>query len=424
MSVGENPVSASACARMPLNERNMSPPLLGNAALMRLAMAGKDLAPLGQQLLARAAADPQDANALMDMSTLLQLTGQRELALAMQRQALDITALYHLPAAQQDGSPPLRLLAFMTPGDLMSNTPLDCLLEDANVALDMLYMGDGLAPPEALPEHDLLFIAIGPSAHNALLLAELAEVTRDWPRPLINRPEWIARTARDLAGLHLRGAPGVVMPATQRIPRAVLNDIGNGSLPVQAVLEDGRFPLIARPIDTHAGQGMVKIEAAADIAAFLDSSPETEFHISSFIDYRNADGLYRKYRVVLIGGQPYASHMGISSHWMIHYLNAGMSESAAKREEEARFMASFDNDFAPRHAEALAAVHACLPLDYLVIDCAEAPPEAGGGLLIFEVDTSAVVHAMDPPEVFPYKQAPMQKAFQAFRSMLDARQDV
>lgn len=408
----------------------MSQPLLGNAALMRLAMSGGDLAPLGQQLLARAAADPEDANALLDMSTLLQLTGNRELALAMQRQALEITPLYHLPAARKDTRTPLRLLAFMTPGDLMSNTPLDCLLEETDVSLDMLYLGDGLAPPDVLPEHDLLFIAIGPSARHAALLAELAAITRDWPRPVINSPEQIIWTTRDQAGDYLRGAPGIVMPATRCVQREMLARIGNGSLALQDVLEDGRFPLIARPIDTHAGQGMAKIDRAADIAAFLDGTPEAgagvgagaEFHISSFIDYRNADGLYRKYRVVLIGGRPYACHMGVSTHWMIHYLNAGMDESAAKRAEEARFMAEFDADFARRHAAALAALHERIPLDYLVIDCAEAPAasENGGGLLIFEVDTSAVVHAMDPLAVFPYKQPQMQKVFGAFRAMLEA----
>ncbi|KYC29298.1 conserved protein of unknown function [Sterolibacterium denitrificans] len=395
-----------------------SQPLLGNAALMRRALAGDDLRPLGQQLLARAAADPQDANALMDMATLLQLTGNRDLALSMQRQALEITPLYHLPALREDARAPLRLLAFMTPGDLMSNTPLDCLLEDSDVALDMLYMGDGLAPPEELPDHDLLFIAIGPSARHTALLAELAGITRDWPRPVINAPERIICTTRDQAGRYLRGAPGIVMPATRRIERGMLAQIGSGELALRDVLEDGRFPLIARPLDTHAGQGMTKIDGAADIAAFLAGAAEEEFHVSSFIDYRNDDGLYRKYRVVLIEGRPYACHMGISAHWMIHYLNAGMAESAAKRAEEAHFMAEFDADFARRHAAALAVIHERMPLDYLVIDCAEAPD--GGGLLIFEVDTSAVVHAMDPPTVFPYKQPPMRKVFQAFRAMLEA----
>jgi hypothetical protein len=119
--------------------------------------------------------------------------------------------------------------------------------------------------------------------------------------------------------------------------------------------------------------------------------------------------------VVLIEGKAYAAHMGISSHWMIHYLNAGMSESAAKRAEEAHFMASFDATFAARHAIALAAIHQAMRLEYLVLDCAETHD---GKLLLFEVDNSAVVHTMDSADLFPYKQPQMRMVFDAFRAML------
>jgi glutathione synthase/RimK-type ligase-like ATP-grasp enzyme len=185
-------------------------------------------------------------------------------------------------------------------------------------------------------------------------------------------------------------------------------------------LDDGVFPIIARPIDTHAGQGLVKIDAPNGIAAFLEGAPDTEFHVSRFIDYSGADGQFRKYRIVLIDGRPYACHMGISRDWMIHYLNAGMAESAEKRAEEARFMSGFDEDFAPRHTTAFAAIQARMQLDYLIIDCAET---RDGELLIFEVDTGAVVHAMDPVDLFPYKQPQMHKVFAAFRAMLGAARD-
>ena len=53
--------------------------------------------------------------------------------------------------------------------------------------------------------------------------------------------------------------------------------------------------------------------------------------------------------------------MGVSQHWMIHYLNAGMYEDAAKRAEEAHFMDAFDA-FAERHAAAFEAIHARIGL--------------------------------------------------------------
>ena len=74
-------------------------PLIGVARLMRRAFLGQDLGPLGAVLLARAQANPDDANALMDCSTVLQLTGEREIALAVQAQAIAMQPLYSLPAA-------------------------------------------------------------------------------------------------------------------------------------------------------------------------------------------------------------------------------------------------------------------------------------------------------------------------------------
>jgi glutathione synthase/RimK-type ligase-like ATP-grasp enzyme len=125
--------------------------------------------------------------------------------------------------------------------------------------------------------------------------------------------------------------------------------------------------------------------------------------------------MYRKYRIMLIDGRPFICHMAVSSHWMIHYLNAGMTDSADKRAEEERFMADFDDGFAHRHANAFRAITERIGLDYVGIDCAETPD---GKLLIFEADSDMIVHAMDPVDLFPYKQPQMRKLFAAFRRML------
>ncbi len=110
-------------------------------------------------------------------------------------------------------------------------------------------------------------------------------------------------------------------------------------------------------------------------------------------------------------------HLAISSEWMVHYLNAGMHDDSAKRDEEARCMAAFEDDFATRHAKALAVIAARVGLDYFCIDCAET---ADGKLLVFEAGTGMIVHAMDSADVFPYKRVQMQKIFTAFSAMLAA----
>jgi glutathione synthase/RimK-type ligase-like ATP-grasp enzyme len=388
---------------------------MGLAALMRLTFEGQDLGPVAAQLIQRAQDDPQDANALMDLATTLELNFKPDIALATQAQALQMQSLYRLPAATEPG---LRLLSLMAPGDLTTNAPLAFLLEESDVALDMLYVGAGVAPAPELPEHDVLFVAVGESEATHALLEELKPVIEGWPRPVLNPPGRIMRTSRDGAYALLHDAPGIVMPPSLRIERADLERLGHGDLRLEELLPGAAFPLIVRPVDSHAGHDLAKLDAPQEIAAYLADLAETRFFLSPFMDYRDADGLYRKYRVVLIGGRAYAGHMGISDHWMIHYLNAGMRESAAKRAEEARFMERFEEDFARRHAAAIEAINQRLELDYLVIDCAETE---SGELLIFEVDTGAIVHSMDPSDLFPYKLPAMRKVFEAFRALLAER---
>jgi hypothetical protein len=388
-------------------------PLIGLASLMTMAFSGADLAPLGARLIERAGSAPDDANALMDLSTILQLKGSRDVGLAVQAQALQIQQLYRRPAS--GGTAAIRLLAIMAPGDLMANTPLEFLLENSGVTLEMLYIAPGLPFPPPIPEHDLLFIAICESEQNRALLQQLKDLAQSWHRPVRNLPGRIGRTSREAAHALLESAPNICTPITTRIDRHALERVCRTELPLTAVFEGACFPVIIRPVDSHAGHGLTKIDAPEAIADYLRTMPESEFHISPFVDYRGTDGLFRKYRVVLIDGRPFAGHMGISDHWMIHYLNAGMTESAEKRAEEERFMRSFDADFALRHADAFGAIAERIGLDYLVVDCGET---TDGKLLVFELDPGAVVHAMDPVDLFPYKQAQMQKVFEAFRGML------
>lgn len=396
-----------------LNSDDPTPhPLIGLAQLMRLAFAGQDLAPLGERLLARAQQYPDEATTLLDLSTVLQLRGQHEEALSVQDLALSTDPLYHIPAV---GETALRLLVIMGPGDLMANTPVEFLLEQSDIELSMLYLTPDRPFPDNVPDHDALFIAVAESDVNQALLVAIAAYVAQWPRPVLNAPERIARLSRDGVEALLKDAQGLVLPPVARVARAELERLAAGATSVGAVLAGEDFPLIIRPIDSHAGHGLAKLDDGAALAVYLETATEQAFYLSRFVDYRGADGLFRKYRIVLIEGWPYLCHMAVSEHWMIHYLNAGMAESAAKRAEEAHAMAVFDGGFAARHAGALRAIHERTGLDYVGIDCGETPQ---GELLVFEVDSCMIVHAMDPVDLFPYKQPVMRKLFDAFRAML------
>ena len=377
---------------------------LGLADLARLVFAGQDLQPTWNALMARATANPPDLGAMLDLSTLLQLTGQRAQGLALQADALARQRRFRRKVGTGTGP---RLLALVAAGDLMASTPVEFLLAGWNGELDLLFLAPGDPPPTPPADHDLAILAVGESDANAPILRSLSGVVKARLRPMLNAdPDAIAALGRDRAPARLAGRDDLVAPPTRRLARAELAAIADP------------FPIIARPVDSHAGAGLEKLETAADLRGYLTRQAGETFYVSPFVGYAGPDGRFRKLRVALVAGRPFIVHMAVSEHWMVHYLNAGMAEDAGKRAEEAQMMATFDAGFAARHAGAFQALHAAFGLDYVALDCAE---DRQGRLLVFEADTAMIVHDMDPPDLYPYKGPAMRKLFAAFQALIAAR---
>ncbi|HEY0296857.1 MAG TPA: RimK family alpha-L-glutamate ligase, partial [Bordetella sp.] len=182
------------------------PPLIGKAELITRAFQKKDLGALQRELVARLERDPDDAHAMLDLSMVLLLNGQREQALAMQGYALQAQQLYYMPARRQPAT--MTLLALVSGGDLMANTPLEFLIANASIDLCLLYLGPGVPAPKTLPAHDLVMVAVGETTGNRELLQGLVGPLSRWHTPVLNRPGHVLKTSRD--GLHaaLRHAPG------------------------------------------------------------------------------------------------------------------------------------------------------------------------------------------------------------------------
>ena len=362
--------------------------------------------------IARMVARPGAANLLLNQSHLFTLAGNPDFALDLLGKALELGVIYRVEGSRQ---PAIRLLALLGPGDTSDNTPLDYLIEDSDIRLDLLYIVPGKPLPPIIPDHDVAIIALGESGKNRPVLELMDRLIEHWPRPLLNQAQNILLCSRDKLYQQLDSIPGLLIPPTLRASRQALERIAQLGLPAYELMADGAYPITVRPVDTQAGLGLCKIENAAELAAYLDAASAREFFVSSYVDYRSADGLYRKMRIVLIDGRPYICHLAIGEHWIVHYQSADMTASAGKRAEEDNFMRDFDTGFALRHCAALRLIAERLALDYVVIDCAEMPD---GKLLVFEADNRGWVHATDPVDVFPYKQAAMRKVFAAFRAML------
>lgn len=384
-------------------------PLIGQARLMEMMFNGDDLSNSASVLLDKARDDAQNAEALLDLSTILLLRGDQGVGLSMQLEALTIRQQFRI----QEGKG-LKLLILKTPGDFMANSPVEFLIRSGDIEADILFVAPELPYP-TLVDHELIYNGISEGKQNLPALSMAASLLKQWGKPFINRAEEVPLLSRDRACEILDDLPGTYMPQNLLLERDEVHAMATTSGQLSEFLVQDRFPILIRPVDSHAGVGLCKVSGQDEMLAYLARESASHFYVAPFTDYSSSDGKFRKYRIAFVSGAPYLCHMAISDHWMIHYLNAGMTESLIKRAEEANAMNRFRQEFALRHEEALAAVGSAFDLEYFGIDCAETQD---GELLIFEAGNAMVVHDMDPEGMFPYKAPLMHELFTDFQDML------
>jgi hypothetical protein len=389
---------------------------IGFARLTTMAFGGTDLRPLRDQLISKVAAGTAGAGEGLDLSLIAQLLGDKPTGMAIQAEVLAFHQLFRSPCSME--KPSLRVLALAAAMDMGGNTPIEFLLENSGIELLTLYVVAGVELPVPLPDHDVAIVIASDSDQCRETLRKIEVAASRWPRPLLNPPRLVGNLDRDKLYRLLSGIEGLDIPVTASATRAQLQELAQPNAGLADIAAEFEFPIIVRPLGSHAGVGLARVDDRAAIGGYLLARPEQEFFVSRFVDYAGDDGLFRKYRIVIVDGRPYACHMAIADRWDIWYLNAGMAFSESKRREEENFMRTFDSAFAARHQRALAAIIERIGLDYFTVDCAE---NKRGELLIFEADNTAVVHNMDSPELFPYKAPQMRKVFEAFAAMLCRR---
>jgi tetratricopeptide (TPR) repeat protein len=368
-----------------------------------------------EQFRAVARLDPRNVQAHMALFQLLQVVQQRDEALAHQAAALEICRLFTQPCTS--GAPRATILVLKAPGDLQTNIPLDLLFDRAHYTLHDLYFVAGHAPPAPgeLPPYDVVFNAISESERAVPALSAAQSFIAAQPKPALNDPARVRLLSRDGAVRLFADIPGCRFPPTGRLARAELLSAS----PVAVLSAHGfRLPIVIRPIESHAGIDLARIETAAELAEYLARVERPDYYVAPFVDYRSADGYYRKYRVMFVAGVPYPCHLAISQRWMIHYLNADTPNFVWMRAEEERFLADLSTVFTGAAADALHAIGRRCGLDYAGMDCALDPE---GRVLVFEIDAAMLVHLWDPIEIYPYKHRYVPRIFRAVEALVDGR---
>ena len=291
------------------------------------------------------------------------------------------------------------------------NVPIDTLMPAATTTRIKWFAELTTDEQEAqLPPFDLVFNGIGNADLAGPSLERLCAFHDR--HPMLNPPEQVLLTRRDLMPAALAGIPGVVVPPVARLGREeVLDDDLLATLAAQELA----LPLLVRPIGTQGGKGARRVETPDQVAESFRQDADA-FYVIGFKDYRSLDGYYRKYRMIFVDREPFPYHLAIASDWLVHYQSANMLSAPWKREEERQFLEDPRAVLGEEGYQAIEAIGRRLDLDYAGIDFSVL---ADGRILVFEANATMLVHLEDPQVEFPYKHRVVPAIFQAFEAMLE-----
>ena len=232
-------------------------------------------------------------------------------------------------------------------------------------------------------------------------------------RPVLNPPDRIAMTFRHRIGETLAAIPDLVAPRTLRLSADEIAE-GPGVAAARAGLG---WPVIARPTGSHGGKGLVLVEDAAELD-IIASEPDADAYVTAFHDYRSPDGFYRKYRMIFVDRRPYAYHLAIGPHWMVHHRSAEMANDPARIAEELAFLRDPQTAIGARAMAAIRAIGIRLDLDYGGIDFGLT---TDGQVLLFEANATMLTHLEPADGPFSAKNPFIEPILRAFQAHLTAR---
>jgi tetratricopeptide (TPR) repeat protein len=391
-----------------------------------------------RHLLAALELDPASATAHANLSSLYYLADRKELAKAHAERALAIepelmSAHQNLAAllagaqqheaarAHRDRAYGERNLVVVTSAEpraqvlILSttesgNTPDRHLIPPAHYTRLLWFVEYASeAQMVALPAYDVAFNAIGdedlagPTAANAVRFAALTD------KRLLNPPDRIARTRRDLAGALFGSLDGVATPATVRVEAA---DVAAGGVREAARRAGIAEPFLVRPIGSHGGKGLILVGGDAPDEPL---APAGAYYLTAFADFRSPDGLWRKYRAIFVDRRPLPYHLAISPSWMVHYESAGMEDAPERLAEEMRFLENPAAAIGEAAWAAVAAIGSTMDLDYGGVDFSLLPD---GRVLLFEANATMLAHPEAADGPLAHKNPAIERIFDAFQAML------
>jgi tetratricopeptide (TPR) repeat protein len=376
-SLAGDDVSASAAWRSALDvlrqnfgtDTPRAAPVLNNLGVASRSLG--ELEAARDWFAAAVAAAPELAIARHHLAACLSRLGEHAAAKAQRRLALAQQSVFVQQATRVERA---RVLIPSVSDD--GNVPLEHLLPGADFTRIWWFLGEG--QPPALPAFDVVFNGVGDPDRAGGGEAALQAFLRSCAQPVLNRPDRIALTRRDRLPNVLGGIEGLATPPACRVE--------HGQDAALCAMQAGvTAPFLLRPAGSHGGAGLRLMDAFEG----LDFSASAAWYLSSFVDFRSADGFYRKYRMAFVDRRPFPYHLAISRDWLVHYFSADMPAHGWKLAEEAAFLSDPRRTLGATAYNAIVSVGSRLDLDFCGIDFTVLHD---GRALVFEANATMLIH--------------------------------
>lgn len=245
-------------------------------------------------------------------------------------------------------------------------------------------------------------------------LERIRKLLRGYRGRVINRPEAVLHSTRDQVAKRLAGIDGLTVPKVLRLrnPKP-----GAARAAVERAAID--FPLIVRFAGTHTGLIIGLIGDAAELEAAC--AARGEYILTQFVDYRSADGLFRKFRIWSFGGRTIFRHLTTADEWNIHTKMADrfMFDRPELVDEEIKLMVRPEGDFPGDVHRIFGEIRGRMGLDYFGVDFGF---DREGRMVLFECNATMTYYPLVVAPRFAFRQkllAPTREAVAAMLGLQD-----
>lgn len=315
---------------------------------------------------------------------------------------------------------PVRVLLLVSRAENDRSFSFDYALDDHRPDDDhsfqlVRYSLDDLKLRATSPPVHLIINGMADDEKSDKQLVLAARALRKSAVPVVNAFEAVRQTGRVVNAARFAAIPGV---RSARMAGVTHKDLASKKRAALLERLGFAYPFLIRAPGFCAGRQFYYVENDASLDTAIDAMDKKEYILIEYIDTRDAQGLYRKYRMLLIDGRQHPLHLALSDHWKVHYFSTDMATRPDLRAVEAEFLSDPQRAMGEGAVTAIQAVGESLGLDYCGVDYGF---DRSGKLVVFEANGAMSIVRPGNENHWAYRRTASNAALAATGAMLTRR---